>query len=286
MTKAATRTERSESERKLEPRPAHARVALASRAHAGAMPRTDLAPPMDSRPHELRPITPVDPGVARGVEASSEELARGICASKRDSAEARAAFGQLVERHEASILRFLRTRTANEADAEELAQEVFLRAWRKLELFDPSYRFSTWLFTLARHVAIGRVRTRRERVADDDDAHEERCSAAVDDDPSRGLWERERAHGVWAIADRVLSSEQREALWLRYAEDLSAEEIGAVLSRSPAAVRVLLFRARTALAGHVASFSDHASAAVARPGVARPSAAQPSAAIQAVEARE
>lgn len=218
---------------------------------------------MEPRAQALRPNTPADAGVVRGVEASSEELARRICAADRASSAARDAFGRLVERHEASILRFLRTRTANEADAEELAQEVFLRAWRKLELFDPSYRFSTWLFTLARHVAIGRVRTRREGVAADD-AHVERRSESVDDDPSRGMWERERAQGVWGIADRVLSSEQREALWLRYAEDLSAEEIGAVLSRSPAAVRVLLFRARTALAGHVASFSDHATPGAAR----------------------
>lgn len=202
--------------------------------------------------------------------SSSEDLARAIRAGNGDAAS-RAAFGRLVERHEASLLRFLRSRTASDDDAEELAQEVFLRVWRKLELYDPAQRFSTWLFTLARHVAISRVRVRRERATgtaadatgDLGDAHSELASDAdargrVDDDPSRAVWERERAQGVWALADRVLTPEQREALWLRYAEDLSAEEIGAVLRRSPAAVRVLLFRARTALADHVETYRDGA----------------------------
>ena len=61
----------------------------------------------------------------------------------------------------------------------------------------------------------------------------------------------ELRRGLWDLAARVLSEEQRDALWLRYAEDLPPLEIARVLDRRPSTVRVLLFRARARLAEHL-----------------------------------
>lgn len=187
----------------------------------------------------------------------SEELAQRATAGCAD------AFGALVTRHEGSLVRFLRARTATRADAEELAHEVFVHAWRKLAHYDATQPFPPWLFTIARNLAISRARRRRKTPEND----EALAMIGVQADPARAAVEREVSSGLWAIADRVLTREQREALWLRYAEDLSAEEIGAVLGKRAVAVRVLLFRARECLERHLALDAErrsHASPAAAR----------------------
>ncbi len=209
------------------------------------------------------PFRPVVPAPHRSIEssmspaspaplpggfdvASSEELARLAQGGSRD------AFGELVLRHEGSLLRFLRTRVPSEGEAEELVQESFLRAWRKLALFDPSQRFTTWLFTLARHLAVSRGRARRLALLDDHEGTALQLAAAAAD-PGVEVARRESGERLWELADAVLTRDQREALWLRYAEDLSADEIGAVLGKRAVAVRVLLFRARETLARHLES---------------------------------
>jgi len=158
----------------------------------------------------------------------------------------REAFGELVRRYEEPLLRFLLVRCGSREDAEELCQESFLRAWQRLERYDARWRFSTWLFTLARRLAISRGRSRGAPAA----------AATVDAlgvtrAPDQDALLRERRDGLWALAGRVLSADQRTALWLRYAEGQSAEEIGRVLRRRAPAVRVLLHRARAVLAEHL-----------------------------------
>jgi len=174
--------------------------------------------------------------------AASQEagLVRQAAAGRRE------AFGELVLRYEESLFRFLLVRCGSREDAEELCQESFLRAWQRLERYDPRWRFSTWLFTLARHLAISSRRAAAAPVA------EARVDAlGVDHAPERDLALRERREGLWSLAGRVLSEDQRTALWLRYAEGQSAEEIGRVIDRRAPAVRVLLHRARALLAEHV-----------------------------------
>jgi RNA polymerase sigma-70 factor (ECF subfamily) len=179
-------------------------------------------------------------------ERSSEELARG---AQKGSL---ACFGALVERHERALQSFLFHRTRSADDAEELAQESFLRAWRKIATYRGDWKFSTWLFAVARRVAASRYRTGRYRTGtpdarDNADVEE----LAVVTDPSDELSRQDEGRRVWDLAARVLTPEQRSALWLRYAEELSVEEIGRVMQRRPVAVRALLFRGRETLARHL-----------------------------------
>lgn len=174
-----------------------------------------------------------------------EELARRAQAGAADAFEA------LVARFEGPLYHFLRLRVGRGPVAEELAQETFLRAWRKLHLYDPRQRFSTWLFTLAKRVAASHVR-RRKSDADRtvESGPEDRALQA---DPAELAADRDEGLHLWRLAGRVLSVEQRSALWLRYAEDLPAAEIARILGRRTVTVRVLLFRAREALAEHLAA---------------------------------
>lgn len=158
------------------------------------------------------------------------------------------AFEALVARFEGPLLRFLYLRTRDTAAAEDLTQEAFLRAWQNLARYDPRWRFSTWLYTLAERLCISarRSRGKEPRVAPTD---LELSFVPSGVDPSREASERDEGRALWETATRILRPEERQALWLRYAEDLSMDEIGAVLGRPAVTVRVLLFRARGRLAG-------------------------------------
>ena len=181
------------------------------------------------------------------ADSSPEELARNAQRGATSS------FEELVARFEGPLYHFLLLRVGRQAIAEELAQETFLRAWRKLHLYDPEQRFSTWLFTLGKRIAASHTR-RRASVADktvEAPPTEPLLERGFADDPAELAQEREQGLRLWETASRVLKVEQRSALWLRYAEDLSAEDIARILGRRASTVRVMLFRAREILAVHL-----------------------------------
>ena len=160
----------------------------------------------------------------------SPDVAAQIAAARGGSREA---FSLLVDRHAAHLLAFLRLRAASREDAEELHQETFLRAWQRLDRYDPRWRFSTWLFTIGQRLTISRYRRRPAPLAGGDDLPE----GVAPDDPLRAASDSELRDDLWALADQVLSAAARQALWLRYVEDLSAREIAAVLDKREATVR-------------------------------------------------
>lgn len=174
-------------------------------------------------------------------ETSSEDLA---LAAQNGSKEA---FGQLVLRLQGPLFHFLSLRVADPGEAEEIVQEAFLRAWQKLAQYDPRWRFSTWLFTVAKRLTASRARSRKPAMVHD----EVLAGVPSGDEPAALAETREEHQNVWLVAGQVLSVEQRSALWLRYGEDLSIEEIARILGKRRVTVRVMLFRAREALAGHL-----------------------------------
>ena len=88
-------------------------------------------------------------------EPTPEELA---CLAQAGSSES---FARLVERFTDPLYNFLALRTPNPADAEELVQETFLRAWHRLDRYDREWRFSTWIFTIAKRLATSGWRRAR-----------------------------------------------------------------------------------------------------------------------------
>jgi len=175
---------------------------------------------------------------------SAEELAR------RAQEGCRASFAYLVDRYAMSLLRFLHRRTGNLQDAEDLVQDTFVRAYANIDRYQSSYKFSTWLFTIARRLATSRLRSRRRPRPL---IEAETCSP----EPDVLVSQQETRQNLWAAAE-TLSVGQYEALWLRYGRDMPIKEIARVMGRSQVGVRVLLCRARTALAARLRNMAAEA----------------------------
>jgi len=180
------------------------------------------------------------------------------------------AFEALVTRFEAPLYRYLWMRTRDAAAAEDLTQESFLRAWQKLAHYDSRWRFSTWLYTLAERLCISSRRSRAKgpSIAS---TEAELGSVPAGEDPAHAAAERDEGRALWETAARILRPEERSALWLRYAQDLSMEEIGAILGRPAVTVRVLLFRARGRLCDALEERGKSPSAPLDRPAFAKES---------------
>jgi len=152
------------------------------------------------------------------------------------------AFEELVRRYENRIYSFVYQSCGRDADAREITQDTFARAFEAIAQFDPARPFASWLFAIARRKGIDCFRA---RIPGDGQAAPEEVDP---DDPAELLARREEARELWGRARRSLPESQFQALWLRYAEDMDLAQIGRVLGKTQTHVKVLLFRARHKLA--------------------------------------
>ena len=163
---------------------------------------------------------------------SDEELA---CRARQGCAES---FEQLLRRFQTPVVRFLRRQGAAE-DAEDLAQETFLRAFENLHRYNRRWSFSAWLFTIARRLGINQHR----RVRPIADGAAVQLACAADAEPWQAIAAEEGRRRLWDVAAAVLSRDELTALWLHYVEEMPIAEIALVLGRSRAATKVMMFRA-------------------------------------------
>ena len=136
-------------------------------------------------------------------------------------------------------------------DPEEIAHEVFVRVWKSAHRYEPSARLSTWLLTIARNLVLNELRYKarhptvsRDAPAEEGGAPEDSLPASANNRPDSLLLERELQQAIDAALQQ-LPENQRTALVLRRYEELSYEEIAAVLEVSVPSVKSLLFRARS-----------------------------------------
>ncbi len=159
------------------------------------------------------------------------------------------AFSELSRRFRPRLLHLLQRRFDGQiADAEDVTQEAFARAFQHLHRFDPQYRFSTWLYTIALRLAYDHRRdlhrdAQRTRPLDSDPPSH-RSSTAEE------ALKREESDNLWGLARSLLSSPQYTALWLRYGEDLPLKDVAQAMDKTQVGVRVLLHRARVLLIAH------------------------------------
>jgi RNA polymerase sigma-70 factor (ECF subfamily) len=157
------------------------------------------------------------------------------------------AFEAIVRRHQAGVYRVALRMLGSRADAQDVTQETFVRAWRSLGRFRGDSAVSTWLDRIVTRRCLDVIATRRTTEYLDDDLQ---TSAT---DPSESAEQRERLQAVTrAIA--MLPAEQRAALVLREFESLSYQEVADVLGTTLPAVKGRIHRARIAVLGQTAAW--------------------------------
>lgn len=160
----------------------------------------------------------------------------------------RDAFGELIEKYQGPIYGYALHFFGDPTAAEDLAQDVFLRAHRFLHTYDSGRRFATWLYTIARNLCIDRHReTVRKRQVDMDAVHPRHLTApASGSDPLLQLQENEERSRL-ARAIRELSEKYRTPLVLCYLEGLPYQEISEILGISLNNTKIRIFRAKKML---------------------------------------
>jgi RNA polymerase sigma-70 factor (ECF subfamily) len=172
-----------------------------------------------------------------------------------------AGFDYLIQKYRKPIVHFMYRMVHNQAVAEELAQEVFLRVYRSRETYRAEARFSTWLYRIATNLGVNHARdTRHERAAstvylDEVDSETGTTPDLADSTPGaeNKLLRRERLE---AIRQHVLAlpERQRMAVLMHKYEGMDYKQIGDVLKLSESATKSLLFRAYQTLRGKLKSF--------------------------------
>ena len=164
-----------------------------------------------------------------------------IARARRGDADA---FEQLVEAYRNQVFRLALRMCGNEADADEVAQEAFLSAWKGLPNFRGESQFSTWLYQLTTHAAIDLMR-REKRQAAAEDIDE---ITTADDGPSpQQQAERAETRREVRSALMQLPEEYWQVLLLRFMQELSYEEIGRALKLPVGTVKSRLNRAKAQL---------------------------------------
>jgi RNA polymerase sigma-70 factor, ECF subfamily len=156
-------------------------------------------------------------------------------------------FAVLLNKHRGPVIHFLYRMVQNQGVAEELAQEVFLRVYKSRGNYEPTAKFTTWLFRIASHLALNHIR----------DSKNERNQGSIDESSDDGLTLQVADRGmtteqalVYKVkldeirkAIQVLPEKQRAAVLMHKYQEMEYSQIASVLECSESAVKSLLFRA-------------------------------------------
>jgi RNA polymerase sigma-70 factor (ECF subfamily) len=171
-----------------------------------------------------------------------------------------ASFGMLLEKHRAAVIHFVYRLVQEQPVAEELAQEVFLRVYRSRSSYEPTAKFTTWLFRIATHLALNWLRDEKhergqERL--DDGSPDLPARQVLDRRPSaeQDLMHRAKLDEIrQAVA--ALPEKQRAAVLMHKYEEMDYSQIAKVLGCSASATKSLLFRAYTTLRAGLAHLGN------------------------------
>lgn len=205
-------------------------------------------------------MTPTRKPVAQALSAATPEADLISAALRGDGA----GFEILMRRHNRLVFRTARSILTSDAEAEEVAQDAWLKAWRGLPGFRAEARFPTWIVRITRNEALGRLRRVAAQVIPLEaamTASDPETRAALTEDADRTPEaELDRAQTRRLMEDRIdrLPEVYRTVFMLRAVEEMSVEEVALALDIPPATVRTRFFRARSLLREGLAGAMDAA----------------------------
>jgi RNA polymerase sigma factor (sigma-70 family) len=175
------------------------------------------------------------------IELTDTEVIRKVLAGEQSL------FAQLVQRYQSYVFTLVHRFTDNREDAEEISQDVFVKAYRSLADFRGEAKFSTWLYTIVRTSCITFLRKKR---LDTTSLDNERTTLQLENRESgfkANIIEQKSRHAMVNAAIRLLSPDDSQILTLFYKGEQSLEEIGRVMGLDPNTIKVKLHRARNRL---------------------------------------
>ena len=241
---------------------------------AKSEPETDdFAQPSedDGVPEDMATLVLDNPALGQGVPLNPAETQKPINYALDESSDAavmlrvaagnEAGFNYLVGKYHRAMISFLFRMVHNQAVAEELAQEVFLRVYRSRESYRAEAKFTTWLYRIATNLAVNHARdTRHERSAstiylDAPDEESGTTPDVADDAPSveQSILRDERMAAIRAHV-MALPERQRMAVLMHKYQGMDYRQIGDVLKLSESATKSLLFRAYQTLRDKLKEF--------------------------------
>ncbi|HEY2342635.1 MAG TPA: sigma-70 family RNA polymerase sigma factor [Chthoniobacteraceae bacterium] len=201
-----------------------------------------------------------DPSIP--AESSPDAAARDLLWMERVKGGDTEAFRELIEVHQYRIIGTISKMLGDESEAEDLAQQVFVRVWKSAARYEPTAKFTTWLYTITRNLVFNELRRRRRHVAQplnetpsDDDRPSLQIADATAKSPDTSMLDAEMQAAIQAAIDE-LPETQRMAVILRRYDEVSYEEMGEILGLSVPAVKSVLFRARTELREKLRKYLD------------------------------
>ena len=209
----------------------------------------------------MAPIRVVDYNVKHLSDEAAASHAEDVGWMRATATGDTRAFRLLVEKHQHSVVGTIAKMTGRPSDAEDLAQQVFLRVWKSAARYEPTAKFTTWLFTIVRNLVFneGRRAYRKLEVsleAGEEESHHGLADATSPTPDQRLLHDEMRRAADAAIAR--LPEQARLAVVLRRFEEAPYEEIASVLGITVPAVKSLLFRARCQLRDDLKGYLDGA----------------------------
>jgi RNA polymerase sigma-70 factor (ECF subfamily) len=150
-------------------------------------------------------------------------------------------YRQVVERYQQPLLAFLLARGLQPADAEDIAQETLLQAFRCLHQYRDRYAFSTWLYTIARRLAAKAQKNRR-----DDTTLEDSHALAHDSHAPEEA-------SLWQYLRQQLSRDDFDLLWFYYVEEMPVKALAELFGQSQSAVKMRLLRLRNKIQAQLSS---------------------------------
>ena len=175
------------------------------------------------------------------MQENDHSVVRAVLAGDKE------AYGALVRAHSGTVFRVVFRMVGNDADAEEIVQEAFLRGYQRLESFQQRSSFGTWIYRIAVNCALDRINRpgiqAQYRAGEENDPDEKTVQVESQDaDPERSLLSREIT-AVQELAMRRLTATEKAAFVMRHHEERSVSEIADVLGIAPNAAKNAVFRA-------------------------------------------
>jgi len=169
------------------------------------------------------------------------------------------AFRKLMECHQHAVVGTIARMLGRVDDAEDLAQQVFLRVWKSAPRYEVTAKFTTWLFTITRNLVFNETRRAYRRYEVSMDERQDRGQFEENTDSSARPDDALLRDEMLATIDKAISElpeQQRTAVILRRYQELPYEEIATILDTSVSAVKSILFRARQQLREALRDYLD------------------------------